>query len=180
MTQEVFEPAPSTPQVVYVQQPARRTSGLAVASLVLGILWLGGLGALLAIIFGAVGLKQTKDGQRGGRGLAIAGLVLGIVGIVGSIMMFVAIAGTTAAVNHAGAEVSTHMDLTSVAIAEESYKIDHAQYAQSIDQLDSSSVQGSSASILHADSSNFCLSETDGNGTTWYETQDGNISQTPC
>jgi len=74
------------PQVVYVQQaPSRGTSGMAIASLVLGILWMGGLGALLAIIFGAIGMKQTRDGQVGGRGLAIAGLILGIIGVIGAI-----------------------------------------------------------------------------------------------
>ena len=56
--------------------PATRTNGFAIAALVLGILGIW----LLAIIFGAVGLSQTKrDASYTGRGLAIAGLVLGIV-----------------------------------------------------------------------------------------------------
>jgi hypothetical protein len=65
-----------------VYQPSR-TSGLAVASLVLGILWLCGLGSLLATIFGAVALSQISRsrGQLEGKGLAIAGLVLGIIGM---------------------------------------------------------------------------------------------------
>jgi hypothetical protein len=60
-----------------------RTSGLAVASLVLGILWICGLGSLLATIFGAVALSQISRsrGTIGGKGLAIAGLVLGILGL---------------------------------------------------------------------------------------------------
>jgi hypothetical protein len=62
---------------------AERISGLAVASLVLGILWLCGLGSLLATIFGAVALSQISrsNGRLSGRGLALAGLVLGIVGL---------------------------------------------------------------------------------------------------
>jgi GYF domain 2/Domain of unknown function (DUF4190) len=64
-----------------------RTSGLAIASLVLGILGLPTLllviGSLLATIFGAValGLISRSNGTLTGRGMAIAGLVLGIIGL---------------------------------------------------------------------------------------------------
>jgi hypothetical protein len=63
----------------------RQTNGLAVASLVLGILWLFWIGSILAVIFGHVALNQIKA-QEGpsrpeGKGLAIAGLVLGYVGV---------------------------------------------------------------------------------------------------
>jgi hypothetical protein len=57
------------------------TNGLAVASMVLGILWLWWLGSLLAVIFGHIALGQIKRTNQGGRGMAIAGLVLGYVGI---------------------------------------------------------------------------------------------------
>jgi uncharacterized membrane protein YvbJ len=58
-----------------------RTSGLAVASLVLGIVSFGfNPLAVLAIIFGAVAMSQTrKNPNLRGRGMAVAGLVLGIV-----------------------------------------------------------------------------------------------------
>ena len=58
-----------------------RVSGLAVASLVLGILWLFGIGSLLAVIFGAVAIHQIRisRGRLTGTGLAVAGLTLGIV-----------------------------------------------------------------------------------------------------
>jgi hypothetical protein len=85
-------PAQMPSQQYVVMQPQRGTSGMAVASLVLGILWLGGLGALLAVIFGGVGLKQTQDGRTGGRGMAIAGLVLGIVGLFLAVAWYIAIA----------------------------------------------------------------------------------------
>lgn len=60
-----------------------RTSGLAIASLVLGLLWLCGIGSLLATIFGAVSLSQISrsNGRLLGKGMAIAGLVLGILGL---------------------------------------------------------------------------------------------------
>ena len=67
------------------------TNGMAVASLVLGILWIFGLGSLLALIFGVVGNGQIKKshGTQSGRGLAIAGVVLGAVGVASSILWII-------------------------------------------------------------------------------------------
>jgi GYF domain 2/Domain of unknown function (DUF4190) len=66
-----------------VHQPSR-TNGLAVASLVLGLLWLCGIGSLLATIFGAVALSQISrsSGTITGKNLAIAGLILGALGLL--------------------------------------------------------------------------------------------------
>ena len=67
-----------------VRFPEERKSRLAVASLVSSLLWLGGLGSLLAVVFGhlSLGRIDRSAGREGGRGLAIAGLALGYLGIV--------------------------------------------------------------------------------------------------
>lgn len=59
------------------------TSGMAVASLVLGILWIYWVGSILALIFGYVAKSQidASGGWQQGRGLAVAGIVLGWVGV---------------------------------------------------------------------------------------------------
>ena len=63
----------------------RGNSGMAIASLVCSLVgvipcfWLFQIMGLLGAIFGFVGLKQTKSGERGGRGMATAGLIIGIV-----------------------------------------------------------------------------------------------------
>lgn len=64
-----------------VQQ--QRTNGFAVASLVLGILWIFWLGSVLALIFGFVAKSQIdgSGGRQSGGGLAIAGIVLGCIGV---------------------------------------------------------------------------------------------------
>lgn len=69
---------------------------MAVASLVLSLLWIWGVGSLLAVIFGAVGQRQIDEsgGTQTGRGMATAGLILGILGIVGTIVLIAAIATT--------------------------------------------------------------------------------------
>ncbi|WP_422741615.1 DUF4190 domain-containing protein [Micromonospora sp. WMMD754] len=69
------------------------TSGMATASLVLGILgvlggWcLFGLPCLLAVVLGHLALRETRDGTRSGHGMAVAGLVLGYV-FVGPMILF--------------------------------------------------------------------------------------------
>jgi Domain of unknown function (DUF4190)/zinc-ribbon domain len=73
------------------------TNGLAIASLVLGIVWLGGLGSLLALIFGVMAKNQVdaSGGRQGGRGMAVAGIVLGIVGLAGLAVMIILIAAAS-------------------------------------------------------------------------------------
>jgi hypothetical protein len=76
------QPPPVSPAV------PRKTSGLAIASLVLGILGLTCIlpiiGPILALVFGIVALNRiSKSGETiKGHGQAIAGLVLGGVGLV--------------------------------------------------------------------------------------------------
>lgn len=68
----------------------RPTNGMAVASLVLGILWLYWVGSVLALIFGYIARRQIRERGEGGDGMAIAGIVLGWVG-VGIAAVFVVI-----------------------------------------------------------------------------------------
>jgi prepilin-type processing-associated H-X9-DG protein len=63
-------------------QPIVGNSGMAIASLVCGLLFCIPICPLLAIIFGIIGIRQTGPGKRGGQGMAIAGLVLGAVGLL--------------------------------------------------------------------------------------------------
>jgi hypothetical protein len=67
------------------------TSGFAIASLVLGIVWLGGLGSVLGIIFGAKAKQDIRRswGRLAGEGLATAGIVLGILGIMGAATVWI-------------------------------------------------------------------------------------------
>jgi len=67
------------------------TNGLAIASLVLGIVWLWGVGSILALVLGYTARNQIRDtgGRQGGNGMAIAGIVLGWIG-VGIILLLIA------------------------------------------------------------------------------------------
>jgi type IV pilus assembly protein PilA len=61
----------------------QKTSGMAIASLIFGILFLFFPLSIPAVVFGHIALSQIKKsaGRLGGRGIAIAGLVLGYLGI---------------------------------------------------------------------------------------------------
>ncbi|HLK72854.1 MAG TPA: DUF4190 domain-containing protein [Streptosporangiaceae bacterium] len=69
--------------------PVRTTNGLAIASLVLGVLWLVWLGSLVGLILGLVALKQIKNRNQGGRGIAIAGIVLSVLWLVGFVVAII-------------------------------------------------------------------------------------------
>ena len=60
-----------------------KTNGMAIAALVLGIVWIYGIGSILALVFGYQAKKQidTSGGRESGRGMAIAGIVLGWIGV---------------------------------------------------------------------------------------------------
>ena len=82
------EPAtvPTPPSPVYTAPAAPTTSGLAVASLIMGIVgWflLPLVGNVLAIIFGYMAKKEIAQsgGRLTGEGLAVVGLVLGYAGV---------------------------------------------------------------------------------------------------
>jgi hypothetical protein len=82
----------------YGYSPPAKTNGLAIAAMVLGILWLYWLGSILALIFGYVAKNQIDNsrGQEGGRGMAIAGIVLGWVGVaILSIIIIAALAASS-------------------------------------------------------------------------------------
>src|SRR2546426_4005242 len=70
-----FSPGPMPPQ-------GPQSNGLAITSLIMGILsCIPGVG-LLAILFGALGMGKAKDPRVGGKGMAIVGIVLGLISIV--------------------------------------------------------------------------------------------------
>lgn len=70
-------------------QLARQTSGMAIASLVLGILWIYWLGSILALVFGYLAKREIQRSEKplDGNGIATAGIVLGWVGIGTMVLM---------------------------------------------------------------------------------------------
>lgn len=96
-----YPPAPYGPPAQYA--PVQRTDGLATASLVLGICayfipFAGLICALLALIFGNISMRRTRDNPvLGGHGMAVAGFILGLIGIAIAILFVVLILSAIAA-----------------------------------------------------------------------------------
>jgi hypothetical protein len=74
-----------------------KTNGYAIASLVCGIVWIWGIGSILALVFGYSAKAQIdrSGGREGGRGLAVAGIVLGWVGVAGLIIFLLMLAAVS-------------------------------------------------------------------------------------
>lgn len=95
-------PAPYYPPVPYyppAYPPPQSTNGLAIASMVLGILWLYWIGSILAVILGFVARNQIKQRREAGDGMAIAGIVLGIVGVVTLVIVIIFVAAVAHSCN---------------------------------------------------------------------------------
>src|ERR1700759_4431529 len=66
-------PPPLYPPSAYVI-PKQSTNGFAIASMVLGILWIYWVGSVLALVFGYIARSQIKQRGDSGDGMAIAGI----------------------------------------------------------------------------------------------------------
>jgi len=82
----------STPYGYTPYQQTRGTNGFAIASMVLGIVWIYWIGSILAVIFGFIAYSQIKERQQGGRGMATAGLILGFIGIGTLVLVILVVA----------------------------------------------------------------------------------------
>jgi Domain of unknown function (DUF1707)/Domain of unknown function (DUF4190) len=80
LTADVTPPVVRAPTFV---RPAVRTNGFAIASVVLGCLWMFWFGSALAVLFGHIAVRQIErsGGAESGRSAAIVGLSLGYLGI---------------------------------------------------------------------------------------------------
>jgi len=70
-----------------IQHPP--TNGAAIASLVLGILWLWWFGSFLALLLGYSARREIRASKtpQGGDGLALAGIILGWIGL-GTLLLY--------------------------------------------------------------------------------------------
>jgi hypothetical protein len=78
-------------QPPYPYPPQPGTNGMAIASMVLGIVWIYWITSILALIFGYVARSQIRQRGQAGDGMAIAGIVLGWVWL-GLLLLFVFLA----------------------------------------------------------------------------------------
>ncbi len=88
-----LDPRPWPPAPPYATEPP--LNGLAVASLVLGLLWLNWFGSILALVLGYVAKRQIDQRGESGRGMALAGIILGWIGLAFLVLAVIAISIVT-------------------------------------------------------------------------------------
>ena len=86
------KPEAATHAPVYGPQAPNRTNRMAIWSLVLSILTLGGLGSVAGIWLGVVAQRKVAETGERGRGLAIAGIIVGVVTLLFAIGYWIFIA----------------------------------------------------------------------------------------
>lgn len=86
-------PQPATRAVPASAPPAaQRTSKGAIWSLVLSILWLGGLGSVAGILLGVSARRRIAGTGERGAGLAVAGIVVGVITLLFAVAYWAVIA----------------------------------------------------------------------------------------
>jgi hypothetical protein len=68
---------------------------MAIASMVLGIVWIYWIGSVLALVFGYIARRQIQENGERGDGMAITGIILGWVGVA-FFALFIALIVTAA------------------------------------------------------------------------------------
>ena len=76
-----YEPATRT-EPSSAPPRTQRTNKMAIWSLILSIIWLGGLGSLAGIMLGFAARRQIPQTGERGSGLAIAGIIIGVVTLI--------------------------------------------------------------------------------------------------
>lgn len=86
-------PQPAAPSYGTGAPSTSKTNGLAIASLVLGIIPCTGITSILAIVFGFIARNQIEQsgGTQQGSGMALAGIILGFVWIGISVVYWIAV-----------------------------------------------------------------------------------------
>lgn len=88
MTEAPPPPEPALEPIPEPPPPAapKGSSGLAIASLICGIVGCVPGAGIAAVVMGHMALGRIKTSGQGGRGMALAGLILGYLSIVGWII----------------------------------------------------------------------------------------------
>jgi hypothetical protein len=88
-------PARLDPGPIVFVRPQRRVNGLAIASIVVGVLWMWWVGSIAAVVMGHVALRQIErsGGAQTGRAAALIGLAVGYFGLTAllAVILFSAI-----------------------------------------------------------------------------------------
>lgn len=159
--------APTPPPTTVYQGPAPM-NGLAVASLVLSLLWIIGIASAVAVVCGYLANKQIKQTGERGQGLATAGLVIGSFGVItGILIVSLGTIGNHQETKHDSARARA--DILAIASAEITQFNARHNYSNSTTQLGVGNVLGFRESInVAASRTGFCVVGSYGVDQPWF------------
>src|SRR5690349_10747464 len=91
-TPAATQPPPATQQSATGAPATQRFSRKAIWSLVLSILWLGGIGSVAGILLGVSARRQIASTGERGSGAAVAGIVIGVITLLFAIAYWIFVA----------------------------------------------------------------------------------------
>jgi hypothetical protein len=160
---------------------------LGIVSLVLSLLWLGGLGSIGAIITGHMSRSTDRKAGAPQSGLALAGLILGYLGAVATVLILVASIALPVFLDQRAQARSAGLtsELRSAAVVQETLMTDYGSYATSADELVAAGYSGDPSvrlEVLAMDGVNYCLGAVvpEVGEALYFDSATGTVSPTPC
>lgn len=176
-------PAPAQQYVPYgaPPQPAGGSDGKAIASLILSILWIGGIGSLIAIILGHLSRSGARKTNRQPSGVALAGVIIGYIGLVGAAVVASLVIAFGGKISHA---IQADDTLNSISDAESNYHDTNGQYTGDLSTLQQYGYhprKDVAVQLISATSDTYCFSAPTAFGDFDYISQDrSDASSDPC
>jgi hypothetical protein len=180
----------------YGGPPAPATNdGLAIASLVCSLVWVGGLGSIAGIVLGHLSRSRAQREGRAPSGMSLAGIIAGYVGaavtlffvvipLVLGLAFFATISEKDFTDTFATQGGAVEQSLNDAADAQEDYWAEHHAYASSVEDL---SAQGFEAEpdvtvrVVWVDGEHYCLQATSPDEDVLYLAgPERNITTQPC
>lgn len=168
----------------YPAPPPVQNDGKAVASLVLGIVWVWGLASIPAVILGHLSRGEARKQGRQPSGMALAGLILGYVGIAGAVLLTALIAIGASVADEVGDELSSSFvrtELREAADAQRDYYDANGRFSDDLTSLESYGYYPApSTRLVTASETSFCVEAEDFDGVTFSVTESDGIEELAC
>lgn len=164
--------------------PPPTSDGKAIASLVLSILWLAGVGSIAGVVLGHLSRAEARRAGRQPGGMALAGLIIGYLGAALFFLGVLAAIAIPVFLNERikDGESQARSQLRQVALLEETYYTDAETYTAALNELPNYQARRDvDLRIVSASERGYCLSATPVHGDrTYYYLSDVGISTDPC
>ena len=186
---------PAVPAAAQPAQPAQpvwpaaapapaRHDGLAITSLVSSLLWVMGLGSVVAVVTGHLSRSRAKQEGREPSGLALAGLVIGYLGVSLMVVGVLAAVAIPVFLNQSAKSDTADVKsaLRNAAIAEESGFVSSNAYGGTdlLEQQGWTPDPGVRLQVARVTPDDYCLVATKGRTTLWLLGSEATPSSIPC